>query len=119
MMQDSELGISSLARELARLRRRAARQKRNIDVSPDAWQNWSATMEEIAVLTQRLVVRPADNLDDLAAKFNAILWLIEVNESLLDAGDLRRLRRFGRDLSRSLSATNPRRPRAGIPQSLA
>jgi hypothetical protein len=26
------------------------------------------------------------------------LWLIEVNESVLDSGDLRRLRRFGREL---------------------
>jgi hypothetical protein len=56
-------------------------------------------MDEIASVTQRLVARPTDNLDSLAAKFNAILWLIEVNASLLDSGDLRRLRRFGRDLS--------------------
>jgi hypothetical protein len=99
MRRDSETGIGALTRELTRLQRRAARQKRNIRASPDAWQDWSATMEKIAILTQRLVVRPADNFEDLAAKFNAILWLIEVNESLLDRGDLRRLRRFGRDLT--------------------
>jgi hypothetical protein len=56
-------------------------------------------MDEIASLTQRLVASPALDLDGLAVKFSAILWLIEVNESLLDSGDLRRLRRFGRDLS--------------------
>jgi hypothetical protein len=75
-------------------------------------------MEEIAVLTQQLVVRPADDLDDLAAKFSAILWLIEVNESLLDSGDLRRLRRFGRDLSVLAGGSHEHR-RAGIRQSLA
>ena len=56
-------------------------------------------MDEIAGLTQRLVASPAPDLERLAAKFSAILRLIEFNESLLDSGDLRRLRRFGRDLS--------------------
>jgi hypothetical protein len=56
-------------------------------------------MKEIANLTQQLVGSPVDDLDSLAAKFNAILWLIEVNESVLDDGDMRRLRRFRRDLS--------------------
>ena len=56
-------------------------------------------MDEVAGLTQRLVASPAPDLERLAAKFSAILWLIEVNDSLLDGGDLRRLRRFGRDLS--------------------
>jgi hypothetical protein len=99
MRRDSETDTGALVRELARLRRRAAHQKRNIEARPDAWQDWSATIDEISVLTQRLVVRPADDFESLAAKFNAILWLIEVNESLLDDGDMRRLRRFGRDLS--------------------
>lgn len=61
-------------------------------------------MDEIASLTQRLVARPADDLESLAAKFEAILWLIEINGSLLDSSDLRRLRRFGRDLT-SLSGS--------------
>jgi hypothetical protein len=103
MARDSETDTEYLARELARLRRRAARQKRKIKSGSHAWQKWSATMEKIASLTQRLVARPAVGLEGLDAKFKAILWLIELNESLLDTGDLRRLRRFGRDLS-SLAA---------------
>jgi hypothetical protein len=99
MRRNSESDVSALERELSRLRRRAARQKRNIRSSPDAWRDWSATMDEIAGLTQRLVASPAPDLGSLAAKFSAILWLIEVNESLLDSGDLRRLRRFGRNLT--------------------
>jgi hypothetical protein len=99
MRRNSETDVGALERELSRLRRRAARQKRTIKSSPEAWQRWSATMVEIAGLTQRLVASPAPDLERLAAKFSAILWLIEVNESLLDSGDLRRLRRFGRDLS--------------------
>jgi hypothetical protein len=55
-------------------------------------------MDDIADLTQPLVASPAPDTASLAAKFRAILWLIEVNESLLDTGDLRRLRRFGREL---------------------
>ena len=62
-------------------------------------RKWSVAMDEIASLTQQLVGSPVDNLENLVAKFDAILWLIEVNESLLDSGDLRRLRRFARDLS--------------------
>ena len=93
------MDTDTLAQQLARLRRRAVRQKRSIASSPEAWQRWSATMDEIAGLTQRLLTSPAPDLDRLAVKFGAIMWLIEVNESLLDGGDLRRLRRFGRDLS--------------------
>ena len=99
MRRNSEMDVGALERELSRLRRRAARQKRTIKSSPEAWQRWSATMDEVAGLTQRLVASPAPDLERLAAKFSAILWLIEVNDSLLDGGDLRRLRRFGRDLS--------------------
>ena len=98
MSRNSEMD-DALAQRMARLRRRAARQKRKVGSRPEAWQRWSATMDEIAGLTQRLVTSPAPDFDSLSAKFNAILWLIEVNESLLDSGDLRRLRRFGRDLS--------------------
>ena len=99
MMRDSQTSISALSRNLARLRRRAARQKLDIQSSPAAWQRWSTTMDEIAGLTRRLVASPAPDTASLVAKFRAIMWLIEVNESLLDSGDLRRLRRFGRELS--------------------
>lgn len=99
MRRDGEMDVDALAQQLARLRRRATRQKRSIGSGPEAWQRWSATLDEIAGLTQRLVASPAPDLEHLAVKFSAILWLIEVNESLLDSGDLRRLRRFGRDLS--------------------
>jgi hypothetical protein len=92
MRRNSEIDVGALERELFRLRRRAARQKRNIKSSPEAWQRWSATMDEIAGLTQRLVAYPAPDLEHLAVTFSTILWLIEVNESLLDSGDLRRLR---------------------------
>src|SRR5690606_8641757 len=96
---------------------RAARQKRNIKSGPEAWRAWSATMDEIGTRTQHLVARPADDLDGLAKTFKAILWLIEVNESLLDSGDLRRLRRFGRDLSVLAGGSHEHR-RAGIRHSL-
>jgi hypothetical protein len=102
MVRDSGTEIETLNRDLSRLRRRAARQRRN-STSADAWPQWSATMGEITDLTQHLVASPAPDLQDLAVKFRAILWLIEVNESLLDTGDLRRLRRFGRELSRLAS----------------
>lgn len=105
MTRDSETEIGALAEDLVRLRRRATRQKRNINSSSNAWQTWSATMDEIATLTQRLVTRPTDDLQSLQVKFDAILWLIEVNQSLLDRGDLRRLRRFGRELSNHASVS--------------
>lgn len=97
-MGDSENHIPALSQDLARLRRRAARQKRDIQSSPAAWQRWSTTMEEIAGLTQQLVASPAADTANLADKFRAILWLIEVNESVLDRAELARLRRFGREL---------------------
>ena len=90
--------ITELDAELLRLRRRAARQKQAIATRPDAWQHWSRTIGEIAALIEQMVASPAPDVSSLAAKFDAILWQIEINESLLDRGDLRRLRRFGRDL---------------------
>jgi len=99
MAQDDEIELGALTRDLARLQRRAARQKRSIGSRSDAWRNWSATMDEIVSLTERLIARSGSDLEIVTAKFNATLWLIEVNESLLDSGDLRRLRHFGRDLS--------------------
>ena len=98
-MGDNRTEIGALRRDLDRLRQRAARQKRAIQSSPAAWQRWSTTMDEIADLTQRLGASPAPDIAILSSKFRAVLWLIEVNESLLDTGDLRRLRRFGRELS--------------------
>jgi hypothetical protein len=100
MRRDSKIDFGDLAQELARLRRRAGRQKLRLNRGQGAHLDWSGTMDEIAGLTQRLVTGPADDLDNLALKFKSVLWLIEVNESLLDDGDLRRLRRFGRDLAR-------------------
>ncbi len=63
-------------------------------------------MDEIANLTQRLVASPTPDPADLATKFRSIMWLIEVNGSLLDTGDLRRLRRFGRELSLLASSSS-------------
>ena len=54
MGRNSEMDLGALERELSRLRRRAVRQKRTIKTSPEAWQKWSATMDEIAGLTQLL-----------------------------------------------------------------
>ncbi|MBN9348484.1 MAG: hypothetical protein J0I48_20155 [Devosia sp.] len=55
-------------------------------------------MDEIADLIDQMVAAPAPDAAGLAAKFSAILWQIEISESLLDDADLRRLKRFGRDL---------------------
>jgi hypothetical protein len=100
-MDDSETNIGALSQDLARLRRRAVRQKRDIQSSPAAWQRWSSTMDEVARLTKQLVAATALDVASLAEKFRAILWLIEINESLLDQSDLARLRRFSRELSLS------------------
>ncbi len=98
MAGNTHTRMAELDAELSQLRRRAARQKRDFGTRPDSWQRWSRTMEEITTLTERMAASPAPDVSSLAAKFDAILWQIETNESLLDRGDLRRLRRFGRDL---------------------
>lgn len=100
MRRDSKMDISALLDELSRLRRRAAHQRRKINSNAEAWSIWSATMDEIARATDRIISHPASDPESLAARFYAILWLIEVNQSLLDTSDLRRLRRFGRNLYR-------------------
>ena len=99
-MAAGESEISELDAELSRLRRRAARLKPKIGTGPAAWQKWSDTMDEIASVIEMMVGSPAPHIADLALQFRAILWQIETDQSLLDRGDARRLRRFRRNLDR-------------------
>jgi hypothetical protein len=92
--------LAELNEELSRLRRRAARQKRNIAVSTDAWQVWSDTIDEALRLVSRMAAAPVSDPVDLSKKFRAILWAIETNDSLVDDADRRLLRAFDRDLRR-------------------
>jgi hypothetical protein len=102
-MSKSKLDIREWADELSRLRRRAGRLKRGRGSSPPAWQRWSDEMEQAAHVVEQMARSIAPDISSLAMKFGAILWMIEADESLLDEGDLRRLRRFGRDLERLAS----------------
>lgn len=55
MRRDGDTEMGTLANDMNRLRRRASRQKRSIGSRPEAWRDWSATMDEIVALTLRLV----------------------------------------------------------------
>lgn len=92
--------IAQLDADLSHLRRRAARLKRKIGSSSGAWQKWSSTGDEIAGTIESMVAARAHDVADLALQFQAILWQIETNNSLMDQGDARRLRRFRRNLKR-------------------
>ena len=92
--------LVELDEELSRLRRRAARQKRNIAVNTEAWQVWSNTIDEALRLVALIAAAHASAPRDLSRKFSAILWAIEVKDSLLDNADRRLLRVFDRDLRR-------------------
>lgn len=70
-MGQQHIETVDLARELARLRRRAARQKRRLELGQGAHLGLVRNEDEIAGLTQRLVTGPADDLDILAVKFRA------------------------------------------------
>ena len=90
---------AQLDADLSRLRRRAAPLKSEAATSPAAWRKWSITMEEIAGIIEAMVAAPAPDIADLARQFRAILWQIEINDSLLDHGDARRLKLFRRNLN--------------------
>jgi hypothetical protein len=92
--------LLALNDQFLRTKRRAARQKRRIGSDQQAWQRWSTTVDEAAQIVSRLASTPATSIEDLAIKFGAILWSIETNDSLLDSGDGRRLRAFGREFLR-------------------
>jgi hypothetical protein len=92
--------MGELAAEFERLRRRAVRQKRTVAESLEAWQRWSATIDEAMAIVDLLAASPARTIDDLTVKFSALLKAIEFNASIVDATDLQHLKRFGRDLAR-------------------
>ena len=48
----------------------------------------------------QITTTPVADVPDLATKFAAILWAIQVNESLVDSSDMYRLRAFRRELHR-------------------
>ena len=110
MGRSSKASLHELDGELARVRRRAARQKRNITSGSAAWQLWSTTMDDATIILAQLTTAKVVTVQDLAIKFSAILWAIEANERSLDTSDLRRLRAFQRELRQLASQWGIRLP---------
>ena len=96
----SQETVTTLGEEFDRLRRRAARQKRLASGGSLGWQRWSSTIDAGLRVATNLTRLPAQNIDQLVTVFDAVLWAIDTNESLLDMADRRLLRRFGRELRR-------------------
>ena len=97
---NADTDLADLETELRRLTRRADRQKRRIKLSTEAWQRWSATIQEGLGIVGRIERAPIRDMVGLTTKFRAILWRIQVDEDvILDEAVRRALKRFGRDVA--------------------
>lgn len=109
-VQTSEPGvppIELLDRELQRLRRRAGRQWRAYQgaddggdrrVASEAHAAWSHSVDEALAIVEIISRRPAHDIVELAIKFEAIVWWVMEDDSLIDAAARRWLVRFRRSL---------------------
>jgi hypothetical protein len=74
-----------------------------VELGYDAtWQVWSAATNESLDLAERIRRTEAIDIEDLALKFGALLWLHYHDQMALstDPVQLRQLRAFGRELAR-------------------
>ena len=97
---DESNDLAVLDAELRRLTRRADRQRQQIKQGTEAWQRWSATIDEGLRIVGRIERAPITDMVRLTTKFRAILWRIHVDENVIMDEDVRRtLMRFGRQLA--------------------
>lgn len=100
---DRNSDLTTLDTGLRRVARRADRQRRGMQQTPEAWQRWSATIDEGDALAARIETAPVDDLAGLAVKFRAVLWRIRTDEGIIMDEVLgRALQWFGRDVARLL-----------------
>ncbi|MEO8758846.1 MAG: hypothetical protein ABI398_13980 [Devosia sp.] len=92
--QQHDEELAALHAQLVRLDRRAQRQRR----APNAdWQSWSTTFDEALSLVDRIAKMPADGLDGLAIKIEAVVWFLDSTDAVLDVKGLRQLRGLARE----------------------
>ena len=65
-----------------------------------AWSRWSATADELAHNVESILSEPAQNVSDLAIKFEALAWLLLSDGAVVDQHAERQVRIFGRQLRR-------------------
>jgi hypothetical protein len=96
-------GDRSIAAYLLDGKRNPAFDAVRFDLGYDAaWQRWSTATNEALDLANRIRRTEAIDVEDLAIKFEALLWLHFHHEMALsiDPVQLRQLRDFGRELAR-------------------
>jgi hypothetical protein len=106
---ENDQQLIELDAQLVRLRRRAARQRRQWqglrDIGDDAATTtaatWSQTIEDAFAIATEIAQQPAHDLDGLNVKFSAIWWWLALDDAILDASAKRWLRAFGKSLARA------------------
>lgn len=106
---NNDSSLPALARDLDRSRRRARRLWMKYQAtggqpqpaaSADTYQAWSDTVDEALEIAEAMSRQQARNLAEVAMQFEAAWWWIVEDDSVLDAGMRRWLRRFRRSLRR-------------------
>ena len=63
-----------------------------------AWACWSASVDQIAALIDRIVRHPAHSIDDMLVKFEALQWSLLDDGAVFDTAVRRQVVAFRRDL---------------------
>ena len=64
-----------------------------------AWARWSASVDEIAVLIDRIARHPARSIDDMIIKYEALQWSLLDDGAMFDTAVRRQVVAFRRDLA--------------------
>ena len=63
-----------------------------------AWARWSASVDEIAALIDRIARHPARGIDDMLVKYEALQWSLLDDGAVFDTAVRRQVVAFRRDL---------------------
>jgi hypothetical protein len=63
-----------------------------------AWARWSASVDEIAALIDRIARHRARSIDDMVTKYDALQWLLLDDGAVFDTAVCRQVVAFRRDL---------------------
>jgi hypothetical protein len=98
MRRADDAALLALHAQLWRARKKAARLKPKMRSNVGAWQVWSAAIDEVLALVGEISETPASGLIGVAAKLDAVIWLLNHDRAILDAVAQRRLTALGREV---------------------
>ena len=102
---DAEL--VALDGQLARLKRKAHRLQRGLQLGTPHWTAWSSTTDAAFRVVDGIMQLPAESLAGLAIKLGAVVWYLDDTDAVLDVKGMRQLRALATEARRLVRGAGP------------